>query len=215
MFSVPCRESGWHKLTEAQQKRLASAVRCAIIMRSNEVRDKKVDKITAAKALQEDILNATLNCFGSHSKCKPEYCKTVMRALQSPTNMNDSHESDTFFSSSSDLSHGSTDVSINSSISSLSTSGNTTPTSSHLIDCNEDVSDDDPFDTLLLEQQMAWEEVTSDAPEEVHLDVGLEPTVPLDQQMICDIQKIAGRIAAEVSQLIGKKSNTLVSYNYQ
>ena len=51
---------------------------------------------------------------------------------------------------------------------------------------------------------MAWEEVTSDAPEEVQLDYSLEPTVPLDQQMICDIQKIAGRLAAKANQLIGK-----------
>ena len=55
---------GRHKLTEPQRKRLASAVRCAIIMRSKEVSENKVDKPKAAKALQEDILNSTLHCFG-------------------------------------------------------------------------------------------------------------------------------------------------------
>ena len=191
---------GRNKLTEAQRKRLASAVRCAIIMRSNEVKDKKVNKVAAAKALQEDILNATLHCFGSHSKCKPEYCKTV-RALQSPTNTNDSQQSDILFSSGTD---SSTDTSFNSSICSAGPSNSTSQASSSLVDCCDEVSNDDPLDALLLEQQMAWEEVTSDAPEEVQLDYSLEPTVPLDQQMICDIQKIAGRLAAKANQLIGK-----------
>ena len=68
---------GKHKLTEAQWKRQASAVKCAIIMRSNDVHTNKVDKKTAAKLLQEDILNSALHCFGSHHKCKPDYCKTV------------------------------------------------------------------------------------------------------------------------------------------
>jgi len=86
---------------------------------------------------------------------------------------------------------------MNSSTSSTSTSDDISQASSNLADRNEDVSDDDPLDTLLLEQQLAWEEATSDALEEVHLDAGLEPTVPLDQQMICDIQKIAGRLAAK------------------
>ena len=74
---------GRHKLTESQQKRLASAMRCAIIMRSKEFNERKVDKSKAAKALQDDILNSTLHCFGSHHKCKPEYYKT-MKALCSP-----------------------------------------------------------------------------------------------------------------------------------
>ena len=66
---------------EAQRKLLASPVRCAIIMRSNDVHTSKVDKKTAAKLLQEDILNSALHCFGSHHKCKPDYCKMV-RAMK-------------------------------------------------------------------------------------------------------------------------------------
>ena len=46
---------GKHKLTEVQRKCLASSVRCAIIMRSNDVQTNKVYKKTAAKLLQEDI----------------------------------------------------------------------------------------------------------------------------------------------------------------
>lgn len=66
---------GRHKLTEVQRKRLASAVRCAIIMRSKDVDTKKVDKKRAAKSLQEDILNSVYHCFGSHHNCKADYCK--------------------------------------------------------------------------------------------------------------------------------------------
>ena len=66
-------------------------------MRSKEVSEKKVDKPKAAKALQEDILNSTLHCFGSHHKCKPEYCKTV-REMHSPKDTTNSLGSNTVFS---------------------------------------------------------------------------------------------------------------------
>ena len=69
------------------------------------------------KQILEDILNTTLNCFGSHRKCKPEYSKTV-RALQSPTNANDS-QSDTPLTSGNGSSD---DVSFNLSTSSMSNS---------------------------------------------------------------------------------------------
>ena len=56
----------------------------------------------------------------------------------------------------------------------------------------------------MLEQQTAWEAETNDVPADVQVDSNLRPAVPLDQQMICDIQKIAGRLATKASQLIGK-----------
>jgi len=46
---------------------------------------------------------------------------------------------------------------------------------------------------------MAWEEATSDTLKDVQPDDTLEPTVPLNQQMICDIQKIAGRLTAKAT----------------
>ena len=75
---------GRNKLTEAQQKRLASAVRCAIAMRSKQVANNEMDRKEAAKQPQEDILNAALHCFGIHHKCKADYCKTV-HAMQAST----------------------------------------------------------------------------------------------------------------------------------
>ena len=201
---------GRHKLTEPQRKRLASSVRCAIIMRSKEVNENKVDKPKAAKALQEDILNSTLHCFGSHHKCKPEYCKTV-RAMHSPTDATDSLGSNTVSFSGSDSS--------SSSIVSSDTSSDIIDLSSSFDDSSdgpslgspafpefncEDTIEDDALTTLLLEQQTAWEAATNDVSDDVPVDSNLEPAVPLDQQMICDIQKIAGRLAAKASQLIGK-----------
>ena len=159
-----------------------------------------MSKIAAAKALQEDILNAPLHCFGNHRKCKPEYCKTV-RALQSPTNANDSKQSDTPLTSDNGSSN---DVSFTLSTSSISTSDSLSQASSSLADYCDETSSDDSFNVLLLEQQLAWEEATSDTLEDAQPVDTLEPTVPLDQQMICDIQKIAARLAAKASQLIGK-----------
>ena len=69
---------------------------------------------------------------------------------------------------------------------------------------SEDITEDDALSTLLLEQQIAWEDATNDTPADVQVETSLEPAVPLDQQMICDIQKVAGRLAAKSSQLIGK-----------
>ena len=43
-------------LTEPQQKRLASAVRCAIIMRIKEVSEKKLDKPNAAMPLNQEMI---------------------------------------------------------------------------------------------------------------------------------------------------------------
>ena len=69
---------------------------------------------------------------------------------------------------------------------------------------SEDTIEDDALTTLLLEQQTAWEAATNDVLADVQVNNNLEPAVPLNQQMICDIQKITGRLAAKASQLIGK-----------
>ena len=87
MLQVFLRESsetdphykGRHKLTESMRKRLASSAKCAIITRSKDAAEKNSGHATAAKHLQEDILNCALHCFGSHHKCKADYCKTVQQ----------------------------------------------------------------------------------------------------------------------------------------
>ena len=63
---------GKHKLTAAIRQWLTKAARCAVIMRSKEA-----DRRKAASLLQDDIMNGPMHCFGSHHKCRPEYCERV------------------------------------------------------------------------------------------------------------------------------------------
>ena len=71
---------------------------------------------------------------------------------------------------------------------------------------------DEVINTVLQEQQKSWEDATADT--ESHLaDDTLEPPVPLDNQMICDIQNIASRLAAKSSQLLGMLNHGLVFEN--
>jgi len=53
----------------------------------------------------------------------------------------------------------------------------------------------------LEEQQVAWEDVSSTG-----AVLSLDPPKPIDHQMICDIQAIAGRLASKARQLLGKYS---------
>ena len=85
--------------------------------------------------------------------------------------------------------------------------------SSSLADYCDKTLSVDSFNALLLEQQMAWEEATSDTLEDTQPDGTLESTIPLDQWMICNIQKIAGRLAAKASQLIGKSLDMHISFS--
>ena len=214
---------GRNKLTEAQQKQLASAVRCTIAMRSKQVANNEMDRKEAAKQLQEDILNAALHCFGSHHKCKADYCKTI-RAIKASTGiLQPSHspaESSTSLALSQDTSVGdsSSDNSYDSS-SFLSSSTNSefllqdssTPSTSTIEPPAAATIEGDMLTTILLDQQTAWEntiavEQTDDSTA-AH-PISLDPEVPLDHQMICDIQKLASRLAAKSAQLLGMKAQS-------
>ena len=35
------------------------------------------DKRKAAKLLEKDLINSPFHCFGQHSKCSPDFCKTA------------------------------------------------------------------------------------------------------------------------------------------
>ena len=72
---------GRGKLTEAMRKKLTKAARSAILMRSQES-----DKLQAVKKLQHDLLNSPLHCFGCHSNCSPDFCKTVQQHQQQSNN---------------------------------------------------------------------------------------------------------------------------------
>jgi len=66
-----------HKLTKIMcKKRLALSAICVIIMRNKDAAEKKSNHATAAKHLQEDILNYALHC--SMQNCPAiEYCSTT------------------------------------------------------------------------------------------------------------------------------------------
>ena len=52
---------------------------------------------------------------------------------------------------------------------------------------------------MLEEPQTVWEETT----DETQMDP-LEPSHPIDDQMICDINSIASRLVSTAGQLLGK-----------
>jgi len=65
---------GRYKLTEAMRKWLTKSACCVIIMSSQES-----NKVQAVPKLQNDLVNIPLHCFGCHSKCSPDFCKTAQK----------------------------------------------------------------------------------------------------------------------------------------
>ena len=59
-------------LTEKMRKRLVSAARCAIRMRSREPDRKK-----AVRLLEKDLINGPNHCFGLHDACSSDFCSTA------------------------------------------------------------------------------------------------------------------------------------------
>ena len=150
-------------------------------------------------------LNCALHCFGSHHKCKADYCKTVQH-------LNAIQQSATTIPSTDTLVP--TD-SLDTMLSSLDTTISSTTSCDTTDDSIQDIIHDtlpaverdieiDIIDTVVIEQLTAWEDVTADDQADP-VSATLDPPVPLDEQMIYDIQKIASRLAAKSSQLIGKK----------
>ena len=56
-------------LTSQMRKKLTSAARCAIKMRSKEA-----DKKKAIKLLEHDLKNGPYHCYGIHDKCSTDFC---------------------------------------------------------------------------------------------------------------------------------------------
>ena len=42
----------------------------------------EADKLQEVKKLQHNLLNSPLQCFGCHSNCSPDFCKTVQQQQQ-------------------------------------------------------------------------------------------------------------------------------------
>ena len=73
-------------------------------------------------------------------------------------------------------------------------------TSSSSPPVNDDEIDGETLSEILREQQTAWEDTISENPTDL-----LQPTHPIDDQMICNLQTIASRLAVKAEQLIGNK----------
>ncbi len=73
-------------LTLKMRKRLVSAARCAIRMRSKET-----DKTKALVSLRKDLVNGPLHCFGIHTHCSTDFCtQTVNTTTESQQSIADS-----------------------------------------------------------------------------------------------------------------------------
>ena len=78
---------GKGKLTERMRKRLTTAARCAIKMRSTDP-----DKKRATELLRQDLRNGPLHCFGIHTHCSTDYCKIAQSThTDSTTITEDTH----------------------------------------------------------------------------------------------------------------------------
>ncbi len=65
-------------LTEKMRRRLTSAARCAIKMRSKEP-----DTAKAVKLLERDLQNGPYHCFGHHNNCSPDFCLAAKERVAS------------------------------------------------------------------------------------------------------------------------------------
>ena len=64
-------------LTLKMRRRLTSAARSAIRMRSKEP-----DANKALQLLERDLINGPLHCFGHHNNCSPDFCLAAKNRLQ-------------------------------------------------------------------------------------------------------------------------------------
>lgn len=76
-------------LTAKMRKRLVSAARCAIKMRSQEQ-----DRAKALISLRKDLINGPRHCFGIHTRCSPDFCTTARDQQQPTTSSIDDHTED-------------------------------------------------------------------------------------------------------------------------
>ena len=173
---------GKHKLTENMRQKLTKAARCAIIMRSKES-----DKQKAAALLREDILNGPLHCFGSHHKCKSDYCKVVRSLEKAHNNVDKDNTSQTIpCPQSSETSSGSNNKArsndeTNSSFSSTCSNSTVDFTGSNdfnistmdtsnsyckILELSDIETEIEIVDQFFQHQELAWHDATSPAPTE-------------------------------------------------
>ena len=177
---------GKGKLTESMRKRLTKAAICAIISRSNEKNQRE-----AIIKLEKDLLNGPLHCFGYHSKCSIDFCTTAKELAQltdqSITNISSGDDGNSSGSSYTMDTSNEEDISC-----SIST------------DISMDQQDD--LEDVVMEMQQEWNDATDDTNLEAVKNVpAATTTTPSVQEeaIICDVQRILGRLVGKASQLLG------------
>ena len=174
-------------------KRLTKAARCAIKMRSRES-----DKKAAVQKLQHDLHNSPLHCFGIHDNCSTDFCKIAQQRASGSADgtmqTQDTHMTESTASAST-------------SSTQLITSSTHTETSSESAALTETEGDtDSSLQTILMvsqEQEDAW----NDTLDETDFDVirsSPQVQVQADPRMLCDIQRVIGRLVSKSEQLLGK-----------
>ena len=213
---------GKGKFTETMRMRLAKAARCAISMRSCESNQQ-----LAVKLLREDLQNGPLHCFGYHSKCSKDFCTTQKQvsptsdspvvpatsppSLSTSTSPSPSTSASTSSSSLSPLPPSlATAVSSSSSrppppaaiVPSSTSSSQPTASVSTFPDGPETVVTPDDIRAILDEQVQAWTDTMDDTDIEAVRSVE-ESHSEVDPRMLCDIQRLVGRLVAKADQLLG------------
>ena len=229
---------GRGKLTEQMRKRLASSMRCAIISRS-KLSDKakaarllQKDILNCAlhcfgshKKCSADFCKVVQKVQSSQNEetslttsDKQSAVDFIAELDSSPSNelllvnntstssTTSESQSDSIDSESSLLDSSTTDQMSSSSTSDDSNCYEISVSSGGPMVTNNDINGD-TVSEILREQQTAWEDAFSEDSSDL-----LEPSHPIDDQMICDIQAIASRLAAKAEQLIGTVTYNKLSF---
>ena len=152
---------GKGKLTEEMRKRLTKAARCAISIRSHEP-----NKKLAVKLVQKDFQNGPRHCFGLHTNCSTDFCKTAQQKSSPPVAEPQS--------------------------------------TAQAGDVNISVSITD----IMQEQEQAWRDATDDSDLDAVHSID-EVNSNVDERMLCDIQRLVGRLVAKADLLLGNFTTNL------
>ena len=196
---------GKGKLTEGMRKRLTKAARCAIISRSNEN-----NRCEAIIKLEKDFLNSSLHCFGYHSKCSVDFCTTAKQLAQCTVVSTTPSSSGSSNSSIGDEGNSNSDDSTSSGDDGNSSGGSdimdTSSSNSSADTCINSEDQEDDLEDAAMESQQEWDDATDDTNfEEVRTVPVATTTTPSAQEeaIICDVQRILGRLVRKASQLLG------------
>ena len=176
---------GRGRLTNLNQCRISTGIRCAIKRRSEGA-----NRMQATRELEHDILNAGYHVFGYHRNCNPDFCHS-RRAMPS-TSASAEETTDSFPSCSI------------SSPPNFSAHGNLDHMSTEVDNCERY----DVFDTFISESLIFAQESEKDITEQDILEASCESWDILQdkdqtfQEMMKDIQAILFRYAGKASRLI-------------